>query len=214
MRLDRGRHIHPVDLVAAGEIVGNVASALALTILLAPVGLFVPRSPFGWRPHRAGHLSSRARSAFSRCISSAARRASSTLCVPVRRSTFFCLLLSWLACLTLPLSTRPAFKNCSCKDAICAAPKIGSAGPDSGAGHWKNASVAKVGSTGPRSPSCWGSWPKSQHGPGYRQPESGQQSPLGWSVEDCTVDDMAVDGHVLLVRRRQPIVRAAAPAAS
>src|SRR5450830_1043944 len=33
-------------------------------------------------------LSSRARSAFLRCVSNAARRASSTLTVPVRRSTF------------------------------------------------------------------------------------------------------------------------------
>src|SRR3546814_5109681 len=42
-------------------------------------------------------LSWRVRSAFFCCVSSAASRSSSTVCVPVRRSAFFSLLLSWLA---------------------------------------------------------------------------------------------------------------------
>ena len=34
MGLDLGRHIHPLDLVVVGEVVGDVARALALTTLL------------------------------------------------------------------------------------------------------------------------------------------------------------------------------------
>src|SRR3546814_15185190 len=67
-------------------------------------------------------LSLRVRSAFFCCVSSAASRSSSTVCVPVRRSAFFSLLLSWLARLIFFLSTRPAFKSCSCNETICAAP--------------------------------------------------------------------------------------------